>query len=223
MQRIKITPSASGEYQIAAPDFVGFKQSLLKINDWTQAAEKRFEMVQQLLDSMGDDDMPLDWEHSNTRAAIETIYASAIDSLSVGEIEIAAALWENLMGLDQEDHMNVSVPLAFCYVVLEDFDCLESVMFDISPKRAEYHLLMLWSEYFRTKGIAIDSLRELRTRHKAWYAEILADTHPIDDAYLADSRKEKPSPTMTPSIISMMPTVSNRAPAWMRLREYLKR
>ena len=195
MQRIKITPSASGEYQIAAPDFVGFKQSLLKINDWTQAAEKRFEMVQQLLDSMGDDDMPLDWEHSNTRAAIETIYASAIDSLSVGEIEIAAALWENLMGLDQEDHMNVSVPLAFCYVVLEDFDCLESVMFDISPKRAEYHLLMLWSEYFRTKGIAIDSLRELRTRHKAWYAEILADTHPIDDAYLADSRKEKPSPT----------------------------
>lgn len=195
MQRIKITPSASGEYQIAAPDFVGFKQSLLKINDWAQAAEKRFEMVQQLLDSMGDDDMPLDWEHSNTRAAIETIYASAIDSLSVGEIEIAAALWENLMGLDQEDHMNVSVPLAFCYVVLEDFDCLESVMFDISPKRAEYHLLMLWSEYFRTKGIAIDSLRELRTRHKAWYAEILADTHPIDDAYLADSRKEKPSPT----------------------------
>lgn len=195
MQRIKITPSASGEYQIAAPDFVGFKQSLLKINDWTQAAEKRFEMVQQLLDSMGDDDMPLDWEHSNTRAAIETIYASAIDSLSVGEIEIAAALWENLMGLDQEDHMNVSVPLAFCYVVLEDFDCLESVMFDISPKRAEYHLLMLWSEYFRTKGIAIDSLRELRTRHKAWHAEILADTHPIDDAYLVDSRKEKPSPT----------------------------
>ena len=195
MQRIKITPSASGEYQIAAPDFVGFKQSLLKINDWTQAAEKRFEMVQQLLDSMGEDDMPLDWEHSNTRAAIETIYASAIDSLSVGEIEIAAALWENLMGLDQEDHMNVSVPLAFCYVVLEDFDCLESVMFDISPKRAEYHLLMLWSEYFRTKGIAIDSLRELRTRHKAWYAEILADVHPIDDAYLADSRKEKPSPT----------------------------
>lgn len=195
MQRIKITPSASGEYQIAAPDFVGFKQSLLKINDWAQAAEKRFEMVQQLLDSMGNDDMPLDWEHSNTRAAIETIYASAIDSLSVGEIEIAAALWENLMGLDQEDHMNVSVPLAFCYVVLEDFDCLESVMFDISPKRAEYHLLMLWSEYFRTKGIAIDSLRELRTRHKAWYAEILADTHPIDDAYLADSRKEKPSPT----------------------------
>lgn len=195
MQRIKIVPSASGEYQIAAPDFIGFKQSMLKVKDWAQVAEKRFEMVQQFLNSIDDEDLPLDWEHSNTRAAIETIYASAIDSLSIGEVEIAAALWENLMSMDQEDHMSVSVPLAFCYVVLEDFDCFESVMFDISTKRPEYHLLTLWQEYFRSKGLDIDALRELRTRHKAWFAEFIADSHPVDDAYLADSRKDKPTPT----------------------------
>lgn len=195
MQRIKIVPSASGEYQIAAPDFIGFKQSMLKIKDWAQVAEKRFEMVQQFLDSIEDEELPLDWEHSNTRAAIETIYASAIDSLSIGEVEIAAALWENLMSMDQEDHMSVSVPLAFCYVVLEDFDCFESVMFDISTKRPEYHLLTLWLEYFRSKGLDIDALRELRTRHKAWFAEFIANSHPVDDAYLADSRKDKPTPT----------------------------
>lgn len=195
MQRIKIVPSASGEYQIAAPDFIGLKQSMLKVKDWAQVAEKRFEMVQQFLDSIEDEDLPLDWEHSNTRAAIETIYASAIDSLSIGEVEIAAALWENLMSMDQEDHMSVSVPLAFCYVVLEDFDCFESVMFDISTKRPEYHLLTLWQEYFRSKGLDIDALRELRTRHKAWFAEFIADSHPVDDAYLADSRKDKPTPT----------------------------
>ena len=195
MQRIKIVPSASGEYQIAAPDFIGFKQSMLKVKDWAQVAEKRFEMVQQFLDSINDEDLPLNWEHSNTRAAIETIYASAIDSLSIGEVEIAAALWENLMSMDQEDHMSVSVPLAFCYVVLEDFDCFESVMFDISTKRPEYHLLTLWQEYFRSKGLDIDALRELRTRHKAWFAEFIADSHPVDDAYLADSRKDKPTPT----------------------------
>ena len=195
MQRIKIVPSASGEYQIAAPDFIGFKQSMLKVKDWAQVAEKRFEMVQQFLDSIDDEELPLDWEHSNTRAAIETIYASAIDSLSIGEVEIAAALWENLMSMDQEDHMSVSVPLAFCYVVLEDFDCFESVMFDISTKRPEYHLLTLWQEYFRSKGLDIDALRELRTRHKAWFAEFIADSHPVDDAYLADSRKDKPTPT----------------------------
>ena len=195
MQRIKIVPSASGEYQIAVPDFIGFKQSMLKVKDWAQVAEKRFEMVQQFLDSIDDEDLPLDWEHSNTRAAIETIYASAIDSLSIGEVEIAAAMWENLMSMDQEDHMSVSVPLAFCYVVLEDFDCFESVMFDISTKRPEYHLLTLWQEYFRSKGLDIDALRELRTRHKAWFAEFIADSHPVDDAYLADSRKDKPTPT----------------------------
>ena len=195
MQRIKIVPSASSEYQIAAPDFIGFKQSMLKVKDWAQVAEKRFEMVQQFLDSINDEDLPLNWEHSNTRAAIETIYASAIDSLSIGEVEIAAALWENLMSMDQEDHMSVSVPLAFCYVVLEDFDCFESVMFDISTKRPEYHLLTLWQEYFRSKGLDIDALRELRTRHKAWFAEFIADSHPVDDAYLADSRKDKPTPT----------------------------
>ena len=195
MQRIKIVPTASGEYQIAAPDVIGFKQSMLKVKDWAQVAEKRFEMVQQFLDSIEDEDLPLDWEHSNTRAAIETIYASAIDSLSIGEVEIAAALWENLMSMDQEDHMSVSVPLAFCYVVLEDFDCFESVMFDISTKRPEYHLLTLWQEYFRSKGLDIDALRELRTRHKAWFAEFIADSHPVDDAYLADSRKDKPTPT----------------------------
>ena len=195
MQRIKIVPSASGEYQIATPDFIGFKQSMLKVKDWAQVAEKRFEMVQQFLDSIDDEDLSLDWEHSNTRAAIETIYASAIDSLSIGEVEIAAALWENLMSMDQEDHMSVSVPLAFCYVVLEDFDCFESVMFDISTKRPEYHLLTLWQEYFRSKGLDIDALRELRTRHKAWFAEFIADSHPIDDTYLADSRKDKPTPT----------------------------
>ncbi|MBR6661803.1 MAG: tetratricopeptide repeat protein, partial [Alistipes sp.] len=174
---------------------IGFKQSMLKIKDWAQVAEKRFEMVQQFLDSIDDEDLPLDWEHSNTRAAIETIYASAIDSLSIGEVEIAAALWENLMSMDQEDHMSVSVPLAFCYVVLEDFDCFESVMFDISTKRPEYHLLTLWLEYFRSKGLDIDALRELRTRHKAWFAEFIANSHPVDDAYLADSRKDKPTPT----------------------------
>ena len=195
MQRIKIVPSASGEYQIATPDFIGFKQSMLKVKDWAQVAEKRFEMVQQFLDSIEDEELPLDWEHSNTRAAIETIYASAIDSLSIGEVEIAAALWENLMSMDQEDHMSVSVPLAFCYVVLEDFDCFESVMFDISTKRPEYHLLTLWLEYFRSKGLDIDALRELRTRHKAWFAEFIANSHPVDDAYLADSRKDKPTPT----------------------------
>ena len=195
MTRIKTIPLASGEHQIIAPDFIAFKQSLSKIESWPQAAEKRFAKVQQLMEYTGDDDFPLDWEHNNTRAAIEVIYASAIDSLNVGEVEMAAALWENILGMDHEDHMCVTIPLAFCYVVLENFDCLEGVMFDISPKRPEYHMLELWTEYFRSNGVAIDALRELRTRHKEWFSEFIAENHPVDEVYLADSRKEKPSAT----------------------------
>ena len=89
--------------------------------------------------------------------------------------------------------MSVNVLLALCYVELEDYDCLEEAMFDISTKTPEYHLLTLWAEYHRTGGIDRDALRTLRTRHKEWFAEFVADEHPVDEAYLADSRSERPS------------------------------
>ena len=66
-------------------------------------------------------------------------------------------------------------------------------MFDISAKAPEYHLLTLLAEYHRTGGIDRDALRTLRTRHKEWFAEFVADEHPVDEAYLADSRSERPS------------------------------
>lgn len=196
MKRISIIPTANGEYQIEAPDFGNILRRSHEISDWGKAAEMRFGAVQQLLEHLADDeDIQLDWNHVPTRQAMELIYASATDYISINEVEMAVALWETLAAVDQEDHMSVSIPLAFCYVVLEDFDCLESVKFDISPKMAEYHLLALWEEYFRTQGIALDSLRMLRTRHKEWFGEILATEHPINEEYLADSRKDKPSPT----------------------------
>jgi hypothetical protein len=125
---------------------------------------------------------------------MELLYSAAADQLAIGEVEMAVALWESLAALDEEDHMSVSVPLAFCYVDLQDYDCLEEVMFDISPKTPEYHLLQLWSEFRRTGGIDRDALRTLRTRHKAWMEEFSADEHPADEAYMADCRSERPSP-----------------------------
>lgn len=195
MKDIIITPTALGNFQIDSPNFGDLLRRSRQMSNWEQAAEMRFEPVQQLFDYIGDEEMQLDWEHANTRSAIETIYASATDYLNIGEVEMAAALWENLLAMDPEDHMSVNIPLAFCYVVLEDLDCLEGSMFDISPKRPEYHLLILWQEYFHSKGLDIDALRELRTRHKAWFTEFIADSHPVDSEYLEDSRKDKPTAT----------------------------
>ena len=193
MARITINPSSSGLWHV-----VGLKDELRRSREqekesWAAAADMRFEAVQRLVDALGDEDVHLDWEDRPTRAAMELLYAAGADQFIVGEVETAVALWEILLAVDEEDHMSVSVPLAFGYVELEDFDCLEEMLFSISSKTPEYHLLTLWAEYRRTGGVDRDALRTLRSRHKVWLEEFLADEHPIDEEYLADSQSERPS------------------------------
>lgn len=193
MKKIIVRPTSSGLWHVEGGGFGDLLRRARECEEWAAAADMRFEGVQRLLDAIPDEDVQLDWNDSATRAAMELIYASAADHLSIGEVEVAAALWENLAALDEEDHMSVNVLLAICYVELEDYDCLEEAMFDISTKAPEYHLLTLWSEYRRTGGVDRDALRTLRTRHKEWFAELTADEHPVDEEYLADSRSERPS------------------------------
>ena len=194
MARITIKPSSSGLWHVT-----GLKDELRRSceqekESWAAAADMRFEAVQRLVDALGDEDVHLDWEDRPTRAAMELLYAAGADQFIVSEVETAVALWEILLAVDEEDHMSVSVPLAFGYVELEDFDCLEEMLFSISSKTPEYHLLTLWAEYRRTGGVDRDALRTLRTRHKEWFAEFVATEHPADEEYLKDSRSERPSP-----------------------------
>lgn len=194
MSRITLNPSSSGLWRVGGLNDTLQRSRQLEANSWPEAAQMRFDAVQALLDKIGEEDILLDWEDRATRAAIELIYVAAADQLLIGEVETAAALWEVLLSVDEEDHMSASVPLAFCYVALEDYDCWEEMMFSISSKSPEYHLLTLWAEYRRTGGIDRDALHTLRTRHKVWMEEFLADEHPLDEEYLADSRAERPSP-----------------------------
>ena len=113
--------------------------------------------------------------------------------------------------------MSVSVPLAFGYVELEDFDCLEEMLFSISSKTPEYHLLTLWAEYRRTGGVDRYALRTLRSRHKVWLEEFLADEHPIDEEYLADSQSERPSQRTEARELFFA-----TAPLWERNANFLK-
>ena len=193
MKKVIVRPTSSGLWRVEGGGFGELLRRARECDDWGKAADMRFEGVQHLLDAIGEEDVALDWNDGATRAAMELIYASASDHLAVGEVEMAVALWESLVAMDEEDHMSVNVLLALCYVELEDYDCWEEAMFDISTKTPEYHLLTLWAEYRRTGGIDRDALRTLRTRHKEWFAEFVADEHPVDEAYLADSRSERPS------------------------------
>lgn len=217
MSRITISPTSSGLWHV-----VGLNDTLRRSRDleresWAAAADMRFEAVQRLVDVLGDEDLHLDWEDRPTRAAMELLYAAGADQFIVGEAETAAALWEILLAVDEEDHMSVSVPLAFCYVELEDFDCWEEMMFSISSKSPEYHLLTLWAEYRRTGGIDRDALRTLRSRHKVWIEEFLSDDHPVDEEYLADSRAERPSQRTEARELFFI-----TAPLWERNATFLK-
>lgn len=184
---------------------------------WPAAADMRFEAVQRLVDALGDEEVHLDWDDTPTRSAMELLYAAGSDQLLVGEVETAVALWETLLSVDEEDHLSVSVPLAFGYVELEDFDCWEEMMFSISSKSPEYHLLTLWAEYRRTGGVERDALRTLRSRHKVWFEEFIADEHPVDEEYLADSRAERPSPRTEARELFFA-----TAPLWERNANFLK-
>ena len=217
MARITINPSSSGLWHV-----VGLKDELRHSREkekesWAAAADMRFEAVQCLLDALGDEDLHLDWDDRPTRAAMELLYAAGADQFIVGEVETAVALWEILLAVDEEDHMSVSVTLAFGYVELEDFDCWEEMLFSISSKTPEYHLLTLWAEYRRTGGVDRDALRTLRSRHKVWLEEFLADEHPIDEEYLADSQSERPSQRTEARELFFV-----TAPLWERNANFLK-
>ena len=157
------------------------------------ACEMRLEGVEALLNAIGEEDVRLNWDDRDSRAAMELLYLSAADHLSIGEVETATTLWEQLLALDEEDHLEAVVMLALCYIMLEDWECLDDALFNISTKSPEYHLINLWAEYRRSGGIDKDTLRTLRTRHKLWFEEFVATEHPADETYLADCRSEHPS------------------------------
>lgn len=197
MEKLSIKPSASGLARIDGGEKFGSalrrSQALDREGRAEEACRMRFDAVQRLDDLLGDDPVALDWADGATRSCLELIYASAADHFAIGDAEMAAALWERLLELDEEDHTEAVVMLAFCYVELEDYDCLDDALFDISSKSPEYSLLALWREFRRTGGIDVDALRALRTRHRAWYDEFTAEEHPADEKYMAECRGERAS------------------------------
>ena len=193
MARITINPTSSGLWHVEGLGDELRRSREREKESWAAAADMRFEAVQRLVDVLGEEEVHLDWEHRPTRAAMELLYAAAADQFVVGETETAAALWETLLEVDEEDHMSVSVLLAFCYVELEDYDCWDEMMFSISPKTPEYHLLTLWAEYRRTGEIPDGEVRVLSFKHRLFFEEFRAVEHPIDEEYLNGLEAEPPT------------------------------
>ncbi len=140
-----------------------------------------------------DEEVILEWNHANSRAAIEVLHASAIDHFLISDFELSAALLELQLELDPEDHLEGSTLLAFDYQAMDEQELFDEVINDISDKQPERVLLMLWAGFRRDGKLPIGELKRFKERFAPYYAEFVADLHPADEAYLQAIESERPT------------------------------
>ncbi len=158
------------------------------------ACNARFQAFQRLAELIPEDEeVNLEWNHPNSRAALELIQASAIDHFLIDDFEMSAALLEMLLELDPEDHLEGSQLLAFDYLAMGEEELFDEVINDISDKSPARELLLLWSAYRRDGKLPEGELKRFRTHFAPWFAEFTATEHPADEAYLRDIESERPS------------------------------
>jgi hypothetical protein len=163
-------------------------------HDIEAACNERFHAFQRIVEVIPEDeDIILEWEHTNTRAALEIIYASAVDHFLINDFEMAAGMFEMLLDLDPEDHTGCITTLAFCYVAMEEYELFEEISNDISDKAPEKHLLQMWLEFRRTGQIPDGEFRLLSFKHRLFFEEFRAAEHPVDDEYLQGLEAEPPT------------------------------
>lgn len=196
----KLSPTTDQTFELdgrGSYDFAGVlahSREIQAAGDVEGACNERFRAVQRLEELLPEgEEINLEWNHRNSRAALETVYASAIDHFLIDDFELSAALLELLLDLDPEDHLEGSVLLAFDYVALDEQESFDEVANDISDKYASRELLMLWSAFRREGRLPEGELQRFKTRFAPYYTEFTAGEHPADEAYLRDIGSERPS------------------------------
>ena len=160
-----------------------------------EACNERFHAFQRISELLPEDEeVILEWEDPNTRAALEVIHASAIDHFLINDFEMSTAMLELLLELDPEDHLEGSELLAFDYLAMDEQELFDEVINDVSDKHPGREVLLLWSAFRRSGKLPEGELQRFRTRFAPWFAEFTADEHPADEAYLLDIGSERPSP-----------------------------
>ncbi len=159
-----------------------------------EACDERYQAVRRLEELLPDnEEINLEWNHRNSRAALKLVEASAIDHFLINDFEMSAALLELLLELDPEDHLEGSELLAFDYLAMNEQESFDEVINDVSDKSAGRVVLLLWSAYRRDGRLPDGELRRFRERFAPYYAEFTAAEHPADAAYLRDIESEHPS------------------------------
>ena len=201
MQKARLEPTADQTFEVIGQGPYDFEEVLSRTRqmqregDVEGACNARFQAFQRLAELIPEDEeVILEWNHRNSRAALELVHASAIDHFLINDFELSAALLEMLLELDPEDHLEGSQLLAFDYLAMGEDELFDEVINDISDKSPARELLLLWSAYRRDGTLPEGELQRFRTHFAPWFAEFTAAEHPADEAYLRDIESERPTP-----------------------------
>lgn len=200
MQKAMLEPTPDQTFEVIGEGPYDFEKVLARTRqmqregDVEGACNARFQAFQRLAELIPEDEeVNLEWNHRNSRVALELIQASAIDHFLINDFEMSAALLEMLLELDPEDHLEGSQLLAFDYLAMGEDELFDEVINDISDKSAARELLLLWSAYRRDGKLPEGELKRFRTHFAPWFEEFTAAEHPADEAYLRDIESERPS------------------------------
>lgn len=161
--------------------------------DFEAACNVRFKAAQMAVDIIPEDEeIYLDWEYPENRDMCEILRGSTIDHFLISDFEMAAAYLETLLDLDEEDHLEVTKTLAYCYIALGEQELFESILFDIDDKDDEKIILESWASQKFTGAVAPELLARFKN-NKALYAEFTGSDHEITPEYIADIESERPS------------------------------
>lgn len=169
-------------------------ENLVKEARYDEACECRYAAFQHLAEILPEDEaMPLRWEHANSRASMSILYGSAMDHFRIGDVEMTMAQLEMLLECDPEDHFEAINLLALCYIATEEWEAYEDITLDLTDKSAEAVVAQLWASLLRDGELNRRLLTTLKSRHKAYWEELIADEHPEDEAYVRDISSDRPT------------------------------
>lgn len=200
MQKAALNPTPDQTFEVHGEGPYNFirvlahTRDLQAAGDFEEACDERFQAFQRLADLIPEEEeVNLEWNHANSRAALELIHASAIDHFLINDFEMSAALLELLLELDPEDHLEGSELLAFDYLAMDERELFDEVVNDVSDKYASRQILLLWSAFRYDGRLAEGELQRFRTHFAPYFAEFTLDEHPADDSYLRDIESETPT------------------------------
>ncbi len=200
----RFVPTAENMYVISYPEHVGAEYDFSAIRhhshvcqrkgEFEKACNMRYEAFKKLMDLIPDEDeVVLDWDDEPSQEVLKLIGDCSIDQYLVGDFEMAAGMMEMLLDLDPEDHLEITKPLAYCYVALEEYELFDEVVNDISDKYPEKEILKMWSEFRKTGRIPSGEFIYFKKNFPVFYREFTADDHAVSPEYLQDIERDHPS------------------------------